>query len=260
MTEQKKYTGRLNGQRVLVVGGTSGLGFGVAEALAEHGCEVVISSSSQQKIDNKIESLTATYPSCKGRVSGYVCNLAGKDAPDQVANLFSKVGTVDHVIHTAGDSLRVRKLEDWTLSDMQDAGMVRYFGPLLIAQHLKKHLRGGPASSFVVTSGYVAEHPQKDWSVINGYATALYGLTRGLALDLAPIRVNCISPGAVETELWNPMREQGNFEQVQAAFKENSTTKEIGKVEDVVEGYLYLIKDKNITGTIISSNSGAHLV
>ena len=56
------------------------------------------------------------------------------------------------------------------------------------------------------------------------------------------------------------MREQGNFEQMQANFKEKTTTDEIGKVEDVVEGYLYLLKDKNITGMVVASNSGAHLV
>ena len=206
MAEQKKYIGKLAGLRILIIGGSSGLGFGLAEALVEHGSEVIISSSSEQKVNDKVVQLNTTYPSSKGRVHGYVCNLAGMDAPEQVANLFTKVGTVDHVVHTAGDPLRVRKLEDWTLPEMQEAGMVRYFGPLLIAQHLKKHLRGGPGSAFIVTSGFVAEHPHKDWSVVNGYATALYGLTRGLALDLAPIRVNCISPGAVLTELWNPVR------------------------------------------------------
>ena len=77
-----------------------------------------------------------------------------------------------------------------------------------------------------------------------------YGLTRGFALDLAPIRVNCIAPGAVETELWNPMREQGIFDKVSQGFKDKSTTKQIGQVEDVVMGYLNILQDKNMTGKL----------
>ena len=260
MAEPNKYTQRLSGQRVLIFGGTSGLGYGLAEALIEHGCEVIISSSSPEKVDDHVSKLNNTYPSSKGRVHGYVCNLRAADAPEQVADLFSKVGTLDHVVHTAGDQLRIKKLEEWTLSEMQEAGMVRYFGPIFIAQQLKKHLKGGPASSFTITSGFVAEHPNPDWTVINGYATGSFGLTRGLALDLAPIRVNCIAPGAVETELWNPFKETGKYDQLSQAFIDRSTTKQIGKVEDVVQGYLYLLQDRNMTGMVVSSNSGFHLV
>ena len=173
MTEPKKYTQRLVGQRVLIFGGTSGLGYGLAEALIEHGCEVIISSSSQAKVEDRVKKLITTYPSANGRVSGHVCNLGGSDAPEQVKSIFSKVGTLDHVVHTAGDQLRIKKLEEWTLPQIQEAGMVRYFGVILIAQHLKKHLKGGPASSFTVTSGQVAERPHADWAVVNGYATAL---------------------------------------------------------------------------------------
>ncbi|KAI4151911.1 MAG: hypothetical protein LQ340_003206 [Diploschistes diacapsis] len=260
MAEPKKYTDRLANQRVLIFGGTSGLGYGLAEALVEHGCEVIISSSSEQKVKDRVDKLQSTYPSSKGRVRGYACNLSGSDAPQQVATVFSEVGTLDHVVHTAGDPLRPKKIGDWNLQEMQQAGMVRFFGPMLIAQHLSKHLKGGPASSFTITSGYVGEKPSPNWSIINAYATGAFGLTRGLALDLAPIRVNCIAPGAVETEFWNSMKESGHYEQTAGILVEKSTTKQFGKVEDVVEGYLYLLKDKNVTGMTISSNSGSHLV
>ena len=128
MTEPKKYTQRLVGQRVLILGGSSGLGYGLAEALIEYGCEVIISSSSQAKVEDRVRKLVITYPSAEGRVSGYVCNLGGPDAPEQVESLFSKVGTLDHVVHTAGDQLRVKKLEEWTLPQIQEAGMVSSLG------------------------------------------------------------------------------------------------------------------------------------
>ena len=84
-------------------------------------------------------------------------------------------------------------------------------------------------------------------------------MTRGLALDLKPIRVNLISPGAVDTELWSHMSE----EEKQGMFKELSKKIPVGKVasvEDVAESYLYLMKDRNITGAMVSTNGGHLLV
>lgn len=83
-------------------------------------------------------------------------------------------------------------------------------------------------------------------------------MTRGLALDLKPIRVNLVSPGAVNTELWGHM----TAEQKEGMFKELSKKIPVGKVgsvEDVAESYLYLMKDRNVTGAMIST-SGGHLL
>lgn len=259
MPDATKYTQKLAGQRVLIFGGTSGLGFGAAEALLEHDAEVIISSSSPDKIQKSISQLEASYPSVKGKIQGHVCDLSSSEAPANVAAVFEKVGTIDHVLFTAGDPLAVHPLEEWSLAEMQQAGMVRFFGPILVAQHLRKHLRGGPQSSFTITSGNVAVKPHKDWAVINGYATGQYGLMRGLAFDLAPIRVNIVSPGAVDTALWDPVRKAGNIDAAFKYFRDMTTTGEVGRVEDVVEGYLYLMKDKNVTGTVISSNGGMNL-
>ena len=65
-----------------------------------------------------------------------------------------------------------------------------------------KALSGGPKSSITFTTGAVSEKPIPNWAMINSYATGLQGMTRGLALDMKPIRVNLVSPGAVDTELW----------------------------------------------------------
>ena len=84
-------------------------------------------------------------------------------------------------------------------------------------------------------------------------------MTRGMALDLKPIRVNLISPGAVETPLWDGMSKEAY-----AALKESvakaSTTGVIGRPEDVAESYMGLLRDNNITGSVVSTNSGALLM
>lgn len=121
-----------------------------------------------------------------------------------------------------------------------------------------KYLNPGPASSIIITTGAVSERPIDNWTVVNSYATGLQGMTRGLALDLKPIRVNLVSPGAVNTELWGHM----TAEQKEGMFKELSKKIPVGKVgsvEDVAESYLYLMKDRNVTGAMIST-SGGHLL
>ena len=123
----------------------------------------------------------------------------------EVENLFSQVfhgGKLDHVIYTAGDALAVGNFEDFSLQEIQQAGMVRFFGPLVVAQQLRDHLKEGPASSFIMTTGGLSQRPRKDWTVVMSYLTGLEGMCQGLARDQAPISVNLVGPGPVETELW----------------------------------------------------------
>lgn len=165
-------------------------------------------------------------------------------------------GKLDHIIYTAGDSLAVVPLKDTTMEQVHAAGNVRFFGAVMIGKFAPKYLKEGPASSYIITTGAVSEKPIPNWTVVGAYATALQGLTRGLALDLAPIRVNLISPGGVDTELWNGMPPDVRAKTLEG-MAQKSATGAIGTVVNVAEAYLYLMKDHNITGSIISTNSGS---
>lgn len=257
MTDSKKYSNKLAGARVLVIGGSSGIGYCVAEASLEFGASVVISSSQQSRIDSSIDKLLTTYPSAKGRIAGYACDLSTPSVEANIEKLFERCGgpKFDHIVHTAGESLHTGKLEDATLESIQKAAMVRFNSPLLLAKHAPKHLNPGPASSITLTTGSVSRKPNKDWSIVASYAAGLHGMTRNLALDLAPIRVNLISPGAVMTPLWDglpkEMRE-GFMEQI----KTKCTTGVVGRAEDVAESYLYAMRDWNVSGSVIDTNGG----
>lgn len=116
----------------------------------------------------------------------------------------------------------------------------------------------GPKSAIILTTGAVSERPISNWTVVCSYATGLQGMTRNMALDLQPLRVNLVSPGAVDTELWAGMSD----EQKKAMFEELEKKTPVGKVgtvEDVTEAFLYLMRDHNITGAMIST-SGGHLL
>ncbi|MDI1485699.1 MAG: hypothetical protein OHK93_003888 [Ramalina farinacea] len=258
------YTSKLHDARVLVIGGTSGIGFGIAEALLEHNASVIISSSSEERVSNAVQRLKSTNPAGEGRIQGIVCNLASPTTVEaEVRNLFSQIspgGKLDHIIYTAGDTLAIGKFENFSLQQIQQAGMVRFFGPLIVAQQLREHLREGPASSFIMTTGGLSQRPRRDWTVIMSYLTGLEGMCRGLARDLAPRRVNLVGPGPVETELWGSHRETGDLEELKASIAGTMATGKFGEVEDVVEAYLYLMKDQNTTGSMVYTNGGGLLI
>ena len=165
---------------------------------------------------------------------------------------------LDHIIFTAGEALAIVKIEDATLQTIQKAAMIRFNAPLLLAKHAKKHLNPGPASSIALTTGAVSEKPHLNWSVVASFASGLHGMTRNLALDLAPIRVNLISPGAVLTSLWDGMPAQQK-EIFMESVQKSCVTGEIGRPEDVAESYLYVMKDWNCTGSVINTNGGSLL-
>ena len=261
---EPKYTNKLKGTRVLIVGGTSGLGYGVAEALLEHSAaHIIISSSNPTRVKDTISTLKKSYPNASTKIDGFPCNLGDEATLEQnIKELFEKLPLegqkLDHVVYTAGDSLATKKLAEVDFAFIKKAGMVRFFAPLLVAKQAANYLNASAASSFTLTTGGVAEHPIPDWTVVGSYATGLMGMARSLALDLKPIRVNAISPGAVDTQLWKGMSEEQK-EKMFEGLKSTMTTGGIGQVVDVVESYLYVMKDKNVSGSVISTNGG-HLV
>ncbi len=123
-------------------------------------------------------------------------------------------------------------------------------------------MRSSPASSLTLTGGVTGSKPLPNWSVTAAYAAAKEGLTRGLAVELAPIRVNCVAPGAVHTELFQRMSggNQEKLEGMLGLFKSKSLTKTVGKPEDIAESYLGIMRDAGVTGTVRHSDGGYLLV
>lgn len=264
MPDAQKYTNKLVGARVLVIGGSSGLGFAAAEASLESGATVIISSSNPSRVETGIARLQKDYPSAASRVSGHACNLGEAASIEKNVKALLEAATdsgknkLDHILYTAGDALAMMAIGDADIEKIQKAGNVRFFGPLLVAKHAPQYMNPGPASSIVLTTGSVSERPRPNWAIVGSFATGLQGMCRGLALDLAPLRVNLVSPGAVDTELWDGM----DKEKKAAMFKALEANVPVGRVAtagDVAELYLYFMKDKNVTGVMCSSNGGVML-
>ncbi|KAH6891502.1 oxidoreductase [Thelonectria olida] len=260
MTNGKYNYNKLAGKNVLVIGGTSGIGFAVAKAALAFSANVTISSSSAERIALTIQKLKEEFPD--SQVQGYPCNLATEAVEQEIERLFSQIpgGSVDHIVYTAGDKVPIMSLKDVTREKIVAGGQMRFVAPILVAKIGSQHLTPGPESSITLTSGTVWEHPVSDWTVVAGYMGGVCSVARNLALDLKPIRVNAVSPGLVDTELWDAVipadKKQGLLDH--EAFKH--PTGRVAKAEDIAEAYVYLMKDANITGRIISTDSGSLLV
>ncbi|KAF3909864.1 hypothetical protein ABW21_db0205753 [Orbilia brochopaga] len=256
-----KYTNKLQGKRVLVLGGTSGIGFCVAEAAIESGAIVTVASSRETSIDKTIQRITDAYPDAASRINGKTCNLAGNDLEEQIKSLYefaTNDGTnkLDHVVNTAGDAFGLPKISEITIDVANQLARVRLMGTILLAKHAAAYMVSSADSSFTTTSGVNGAKPTDGWAVLAGFVTAQEGLIRGLAKDLRPIRANNVSPGAVHTELFDNF---GGPEQVKAmveVFASKTLTGRIGRPEDLAETYIYIMKNAFLTGTIQQVDGG----
>ncbi|EPS36246.1 hypothetical protein H072_10363 [Dactylellina haptotyla CBS 200.50] len=260
-----KYINKLQDKRVLVLGGTSGIGFCVAEACVEHGARVIVASSRQTNIDKTIQRIQTSYPEAGDRISGKTCDLSGDDMEDQIKSLYdfatdNNTNKLDHVVNTAGDSFKLVKLADATYEDAMKMGKVRYFGGLFLAKHASTYMNVSAESSFTNTSGVNSEKPGENFSAIIGFATAKEGMTRGLAKDMKPIRVNCVSPGAVQTELFSQFGDEATVKSIVEKFKALTLTGTIGTPENLAESYLYCMKNYFVTGRTLQAEGGYLLI
>ncbi|KAH7115828.1 short-chain dehydrogenase/reductase-like protein SDR [Dendryphion nanum] len=264
MADQTKYANKLRAARILIIGGSSGIGYAVAEAAIESGAIVTLSSSNPKRVEVAISSLKKAYPSATDKIYGLIVDLINPDTLEkELETLLKKTiegnggKKLDHVVFTAGDALSMMKLEDFTMSTIQQAGQIRFFAPLLLAKFLPTYLNSSYTSSYTVTTGSISEKPMPDWSVIGAYAGGHHSMVRNLALDLKPIRVNCVSPGVVDTELWTMEgKERDDF---LAKCAEGMVTGRPGQSEDVAESFLACLKDSNMSGSTVRTDGGAML-
>ncbi|KAF2102802.1 NAD(P)-binding protein [Rhizodiscina lignyota] len=267
--DQEKYLNKLKGANVLVIGGTSGIGFAVAEASLEYGAFVTVSSSNPERVHKAVAELQAAYPSRKDRVKGYECDLGEQATLDaNMRGLLERVvddtgRKIDHVVHTAGGGgLLEGKLAEMGPGDiLGQPVMTRFFAPLMLAKHAPEYMSPGPRSSITLTSGVIAMRPMRGGmaSIQSAFAAGLIGMTKGMAMDLAPMRVNLVLPGPVDTPLYDPLPEAVR-EGMKAQVGGTTLTKRFGRPEDLAESYLACMKDENLTGASLETNGGISLV
>ena len=185
---------------VLVIGGSSGIGLAVAQAVLETGARVVISSSNASRLEEAAASLAKVGP---GRIFHHVADLA--DVNTQEANLTSLLefstsatgGKISHIAFTAGDSIKSVPLASFDPRNGLVMAHVRYLAPLTLAKLAPAYLIPGPESSITFTTGSSTLKPSLGTSTWLGLGGAIETAMRGLAREQAPLRYNVVAPGAI---------------------------------------------------------------
>lgn len=255
MVGNTSFLKRLSDKTVVVLGGTSGIGFAVASGAVEYGARVVISGSSQERLDKSLARIKEAYPD--GEVSGKTCDLGDASKLDvNLAQLFEWVGKpIDHIVLTAGDALAIKPIAELTIEGLNKMQTVRYMAAAMIGKLAAKYMPNADSSSITFTGGTASHKPIPGWGAVGSIATSVEGLTRGLAVDLAPIRVNCILPGAILTEFFDRIPDEQK-DTVLENFSNDTLVKRVGQPDEVAEAYLYTMKDRFCTGSSIISDGG----
>ncbi|RED52835.1 SDR family oxidoreductase [Cohnella lupini] len=237
----------LQEQRVVLLGGTSGIGLATAKAAAREGAAVVVVSSRQSNVDKALLELP------KGS-EGYAVNLSNEE---HIRNFFARVPSFDHLVYSAGDSLVVDHISNVDVEAAKQAFTLRYWGAYTAVKYGSGKIN--PGGSITLTTGIAGERPMKEWTIASSVCGAVTSLTRALAVELAPIRVNAVSPGVVRTELWRGMSETER-QDFYNGIGQNLLVGRVGEVEDLAEAYLFLMREKFSTGQILTVDGGTVLV
>jgi NAD(P)-dependent dehydrogenase (short-subunit alcohol dehydrogenase family) len=239
----------LDGKRVLVVGGGSGIGFAVAEAAQHEGAVVTVASSNAERVAAAAQRL------------GNAATGERMDVTDEasVAAFFEAHTPFDHIAFTAGDWGQMRRggLSDIDLSRATEVFRVRFLGALAVAKHGATKLP--PDGSLTLTDGMIAHRPSKGSFLSAGMAGGIEHLTRGLAVELAPVRVNCVCPAMIETEIWDAMLPAEGREERFAKMTARQLIPRIGQPAEVAEAYVHLMRAGYTTGQVLKVEGGASL-
>ena len=233
--------GSLQGQRVLVVGGSSGIGLAVAQQACEAGASVTIASRSTTKLHAALAGLPRTARAER---------MDTADCPS-VEAFFAGEPEWDHVVVSAAQTTSgpLRK------SDLVDARATmesKFWGAYHVARAAK--IRDGGSLCFV--SGFRSARPSANTVLQGAVNAALEAMTRGLALELAPVRVNVVSPGLVATPMWSGMAD-AEREKMFAGAAERLPLRRIGEAANIANAVLFLACNPFSTGSTVVVDGGA---
>jgi NAD(P)-dependent dehydrogenase (short-subunit alcohol dehydrogenase family) len=235
----------LKNARVLVIGGTSGIGLGVASAAAERGAIPIVVSRQQSSVDRALALLPED-------ARGGTVDLTDPDSLDRLA---SDIGEIEHLVFTAGESLELAPLSGLTPDVINGFFRTRFVGALSAVRVFAPRITSG--GSITLTSGTAAQQPGFGALPVS-ICGAMNALTTALAVELAPIRVNAVAPGVVRTPLWDAMSETDRQAMYDQAAQQLPLER-IGEVTDIARAYLYCMEQAYGTGIVLTVDGGTLL-
>ncbi|HEY7997232.1 MAG TPA: SDR family oxidoreductase [Pseudolabrys sp.] len=229
----------LAGKKVVVVGGSSGIGLSTAELAKSEGAEVLVASRNADRLKAVADRLGAKA------IPTDVTN------DESVVNLFRQCGPIDHVVVTAAQ-LRSGPFKTVPMEDVRATMESKFWGAWRVA-HAAQFRLGG---SLTLVTGFLSIRPRPNSAIVGAANGALESLARSLALELAPVRVNAVSPGIIDTPIRSAMPEAARREML-AKTAAALPVGRVGVGEDIARQILTFMTVGFATGSIVYIDGGA---
>jgi len=230
---------QLAGKKVVVVGGSSGIGLATAELAKSEGAEVIIASRNADRLKAAADKLGAKA------IPTDVTN------DESVINLFKTCGLVDHVVVTAAQ-LRSGPFKTVAMEDVRATMESKFWGAWRVARAAEIRTGG----SLTLVSGFLSIRPRPNSAIVGAANGAIESLARSLALELAPVRVNCVSPGIIDTPIRAAMPEAARRDML-AKTAAALPVGRVGVGDDIARQILAFMTIGFATGSIAYIDGGA---
>lgn len=230
----------MRNQKVLVVGGSSGMGLAIARGASDAGASVTIAGRSAHKREVAMKTLGP-------EATALTLDMT---EPELLVEFFHNIGELDHLVITAS-SVTTGSIRELGFAEALASMQSKFWGPYLCAKHAQLKSTG----SIIMFSGILSRKPAIGLAAMAGINAAVEGLGRALALELAPVRVNVISPGLTDTGVYDAMRP----ERRQAFFDGAARALPVGRIGlpgDVAEAAVMLMTNGFITGITLDVDGG----
>lgn len=236
-------------QHAVIIGGTSGIGLATAQALGDAGMHVTVTGRDHKRLERATELLAAT----RNRVAGYSVDATDRAALD---SFFASVAPVDHVVLAASGAAGAGAFPGLALDDLRAGFEAKFFAHLNSAQAALAALQDQGSLTFVTAiSSQTADPGTAGLAAING---ALEAMVSTLAVELAPRRVNAVSPGVVDTPWWDFLPEDQKFATFEN-YVHRAPAGRVGRAEEIAQAVLSLMTNAFITGVVLPCDGGLRL-
>ncbi|MBL4584604.1 MAG: SDR family oxidoreductase [Pseudomonadales bacterium] len=229
----------MKGKRILIVGGGTGIGLCLAKQLIDMGAQVVIASRNIKKLERVCTELGTA-------ASAYPLDAGDEQA---VIGFYSELGEFDHLVVTIRPDHLTGPFTESAPADSRAAFDAKFWGQYILARYCLDTISA--KGSIVFTSGIAAVRGYQGFSCTAAINGAIESLTKSLAVELAPIRVNAVTPGFIErfgddTERWNMVQ----------SLSARIPAKRLGTQIEAANAYIYLLQNQYTSGTIVTVDGG----
>lgn len=235
----------LKDRRILVVGRDTGIARAITLAVRAEGGEVVVAGRNPDKLARAYHD------------PGITAEALDVTDDESIEGFAGRIGHLDHVVSTA--SARARgTLPQLQREDLLVSLNTKLLGPVMLAKYLAPRMDGHHDNSFVLFSGIHAFKAKVGYLGVGITNGAVDFLTRSLAVELAPIRVNAVSPGVIDTGAWDAMGVDGKRRYFQAIGAANPVGR-IGTAEDIADAAVFAMANTFMTGVTLKIDGGEPL-